>query len=819
MSLPGKLCIGVLEEDNPLKAYFRFKPLLVEAEGRYQPYDGTYPEEGCIRVVPDKNESYHFKARMRQLGLFCEVDLRAHPDDNDKIRPNKNYREGSPEKNAFILYSDVVKAPAPDSIFEVLASVPSEGAVLAAPRTAAVLPEAAPGAPLLRCEPAGTEGLSTLASTDRTLPEDAQFFDLPTFGGARVHFAILPPKPAPARTPAAPKPALYGTPSPAAPKPSPMGPVALAEQMTDEVASAPTPAPKPFPSSEGSAPAPDETPSSPSPVSQALPSSEGGAPTPDEVASAPTPATSAPTPDAKPWIHHDSSIMPRPVDPRLSPAQRSLAMQSGMNPRRGRSLQELIDEKWQRSRLSQLGQSIGPIHTEAPVANPVEGAVDAVRRVWEDPGLREDLLKSLGELEDFGPSLEACREAARQSGIERHLDALEARRLSLLSELDHLNLKNADVRRELKKQLLTEKDAEIDDATRRADAARAERQACEARADEARAAARDARAALDTLTTETLEQRLADFALNQHMVQRMALIKAEAEAEPPAMPPLQTLDLNALAVRVMNRFDASGFAITRAEALNLCACAAISPVLILSGPVGSGKTETARMLIESLGWTAHNRCAAFEPGSGPLKDDDRLKALAALPQAPAVLLLDDANLYPGPDPLRGLDMALQPRWRLVLTVQDGGCPLPARALDRGFTLRLRPKPATPWRPRPKAACAPEAPAVLNLTIPDNPLPAAAEERMARLRDGLHRHGAMPSRRALDDAWRYCALMLSALGENADPVAVLDRAVAQRLLPALLASAPAPALASLPRLLDGLPISLSLLTQPVPVEVD
>ena len=65
MSLPGKLCIGILEEDNPQKAYFRFKPLLVEADGRYVPYTETnaYPEEGCIRIVPDKNESAHFKTR------------------------------------------------------------------------------------------------------------------------------------------------------------------------------------------------------------------------------------------------------------------------------------------------------------------------------------------------------------------------------------------------------------------------------------------------------------------------------------------------------------------------------------------------------------------------------------------------------------------------------------------------------------------------------------------------------------------------------------------------------------------------------------
>ena len=69
--------------------------------------------------------------------------------------------------------------------------------------------------------------------------------------------------------------------------------------------------------------------------------------------------------------------MPRPIDPRLSPAQRTLAAQSGLNPRRGRSLQELIDEKWQQSRLNQLGMPIAPIQTGAPVTSPVDAAVDA----------------------------------------------------------------------------------------------------------------------------------------------------------------------------------------------------------------------------------------------------------------------------------------------------------------------------------------------------------------------------------------------------------------------------------------------------------
>ena len=51
MTLPGKLCVGILEEDNPLKSYFRFKPLLVAEEGGYLPDD-----EGELAAFPEPEE-------------------------------------------------------------------------------------------------------------------------------------------------------------------------------------------------------------------------------------------------------------------------------------------------------------------------------------------------------------------------------------------------------------------------------------------------------------------------------------------------------------------------------------------------------------------------------------------------------------------------------------------------------------------------------------------------------------------------------------------------------------------------------------------
>ena len=805
MSLPGKLCIGILEEDNPLKSYFRFKPLLVEEDGRYVPYTRheDYPVEGGIRIVPDKNESYHFKSRMRRMGLFCVVDLRAHPDENDKIRPNKNFREDGPEQNAYIIYSDVVREPAPDTIFQVLPES-ARDAVLPPPRTTHVLLKGE----TLRPERYGWEVLpdsddkTQLLPTDQVCPEGSvQLFELEGFRGHTICFAIV----SPARQSQA-----ADAPSP---KPVPVAPQAPAARVAPAVSEAPE---APITPQTPQAPATSEAPAAPqAPDAPAAPAVSSEAPAAPKAPQAPE-AEKAEAPAEKPWIHHDSSMAPRPIDPRLSPAQRSLAAQSGLNPRRGRSLQELIDEKWQQSRLNQLGTPIAPIRTGAPVSSPVDSAVEAVRQVWLQPNLRDDLLRSLSGIEEFGASLEECREAVRQSDIEQQLNSLEARRLALLSELDHLTLKNADVRQSLKAELRRDADAELAQAVKQADAAKAEQAEFERQAEVARAAAEDARKAVDTLAGETLEQYLSRFALTEHMIERMRILRDEAEPLPPAEPALQSIDLNALAVRVMNRFDASGFAITRLEALNLCVCTALCPVLILSGPVGSGKTAAAQMLAEALGWTDIGRFAAIPPARRLGADDPRLEALRQQPQAPAMVLLDDANLHPAPDPLHGIDNGMNPNWRLCLTVQDGGMPLSAHTLDRGFTLRLSAKPATPWRPRPKAPCAPDAPVRLNLSVPETPLPAAMEGRMDALRTALNRVGAPVSRRALNDAWRYCALMLWALGDSADPAAILDRAVAQRVLPPLLASAAPAALMTLPALLEGLPLCQSLLAQPVPV---
>jgi len=111
MILPGKLSIGFLQEDNPLKFYFRIRPLVaINDQGceQYTNLKQDYPDDGYIRIVPDKNEIGHFKTRMRSMGNYCRVNLVKHPNENDKIRQNKNFGGEFGDKNAYIMYSDVI---------------------------------------------------------------------------------------------------------------------------------------------------------------------------------------------------------------------------------------------------------------------------------------------------------------------------------------------------------------------------------------------------------------------------------------------------------------------------------------------------------------------------------------------------------------------------------------------------------------------------------------------------------------------------------------------------------------------------------------
>lgn len=122
MDFAGRIVLSFLEEDNIQRAYFRIRPLLMQEGALSQQDIDALPDEGYLRIVPDKNEQHTFKDRMRELGSLCVLDLKHIPPEAVKIRSNKNYAPQRGEKNQFIVYSDAVQAVPQQLVFEVISA-------------------------------------------------------------------------------------------------------------------------------------------------------------------------------------------------------------------------------------------------------------------------------------------------------------------------------------------------------------------------------------------------------------------------------------------------------------------------------------------------------------------------------------------------------------------------------------------------------------------------------------------------------------------------------------------------------------------------
>ena len=127
MNFQGKAVLVYLEEDNIQRAYFRVRPLMTQ-DGPVGPMESTYPDDGFLRIVPDRNEQHTFKDRMRSLSGLCLVDLRLFQPDANKIRTNKNYSPERGENNQFIVYSDAVRALPEQLLYQVVAEADREKA-------------------------------------------------------------------------------------------------------------------------------------------------------------------------------------------------------------------------------------------------------------------------------------------------------------------------------------------------------------------------------------------------------------------------------------------------------------------------------------------------------------------------------------------------------------------------------------------------------------------------------------------------------------------------------------------------------------------
>ena len=122
MDFSGRIVLSFIEEDNIQRAYFRIRPLLTEDGPLGQADIDALPDDGYLRIVPDKNEQHTFKERMRELGVLCVLDLCNIPPETAKIRTNKNYAPYRGENNQYIVYSDAVRSIPQQLFYEVISA-------------------------------------------------------------------------------------------------------------------------------------------------------------------------------------------------------------------------------------------------------------------------------------------------------------------------------------------------------------------------------------------------------------------------------------------------------------------------------------------------------------------------------------------------------------------------------------------------------------------------------------------------------------------------------------------------------------------------
>ncbi len=804
MSLPGKLTIGYIHEDNPVKSYFRFKPLLTLSDHLFLPVDeGTaaqYPEDGFIRIVPDKNEISQFKTRMRQLGRYCVLDLRRHPNENDKIRPNKNYAPDGTERNAHIVYSDVIGALVPDMAAEVLdAGGVFDGesitlrCALPGTRYVAVRREDHLSGPWIWAETPEIPGCITLsiapgyARADVPL-EDARLIEIDSADGVStllynphiLGVAVGPREPA---APAVPESAPFHFIPPQAPV-APVAPAAPAAPVAPAAPAAPIMVPEP--QSTG----PDVP------------------PPPDRAQEPPTDRT---------WISRDE--YPRAVSRRI---REPMDMQTGINPRRGRSLNEVVDEQWRRSRSEQLGHPVPPEATTFPVESPLDRAVDALREAWALPGARAGLLDALTKDDAVREALREQLGASPASVADEAAERLEAARLQLITEIDALRLKRQEMRQALMQELRDGRRDEFSRYEQQSEALRREVEKNEAAA----AAARKAAEAAEKLLAETsdrLEEKLLDSMAASH-ARELLLRMSDAHRRPAGHPEVYAPSAGELISDLRVQMDAAGYPLTNDEAVNLLAAMTVGGTLILSGAPGTGKSGLARALAASLGLdAASSRFVQTRSAEDPaidrlLENSDGLTLSAAL--------IDDVNDCDGNVPCAHI-IGLQERIYaqsapvvLMMTAQDApdGKPLSARLLGRAFLIRLNPTGAdAPWKPRervaPQPGRSPSLSALRNIFTPGE-IPGEVENRLSALRAGLAQLGWTLDRHTLDQTWSFTAAVIHMM--TASPLEALDWALSQRALPAMLAAMDLPALRALPGLLTGLPRCKDLMDQPLPL---
>ncbi len=630
MNTDRSLIFAYLEEDNVQRAYFRVRPLLtLEGDVREEAVQ-LWPNEGGLRIVPDRNEQHVFKGRMRTLGSYCVVDLRNQPAEAGKIRTNKNFKPERGEVNQYILYSDTVRALPENTFYQLLDGAASDYASLA---EKAVTPlfyirdnetlygpvrKDAPAEPETAKEAAGM--LYELPCPDEVTRMMLCMDDEP---------ATEVPAEAPAEEAAAEEPAepivrdetATAQESPAVEEALLPEKAAVAEEAP---ASEPAADPEVQPAPEAEEPAPVKGTKKPAkketseslPIGETLHILDERQGHEDTLKNLDKPVSSG----ANLLRQKDSFQASAPTANRRNeplsgtPLVRTplhVSVQQNKN-----RTQEIVNNQWAVGKYEPPAQNL-PVGTAMrAVSNPVEAACAHLRDAWNASSAHEQLMDCILSLEGIRTQLESrlCNgstETIMQRVLRQRLQDLEAERLAALCELDKAK-RDVDA---YKQELSTSIAARI---TRETSKLESDKQSIETHVN----ALKTELNAL-TLQRDALQAKVAELQ-NDLLPEAVAKLMAEVQMSAPVSgTPLRispvsgkAADLDVLIARVQNICAVSGYAIDRNVAICLLVLLAVSPRIGISSPTPAPAATLVKNMVTAMGWQngfAHQVAAEQQP--------------------------------------------------------------------------------------------------------------------------------------------------------------------------------------------------------------
>lgn len=620
MNLDRCLLFSYLEEDNIQKAYFRVRPLLTTEGDIRAEAEQLWPNEGCLRIVPDRNEQHTFKLRMRTLGSYCVVDLRGQPADAGKIRTNKNFRPDKGEVNQYILYSDTVYA-LPENTFYQIVDGTAEDYAAACER--AVTPrfyirqDDTLYGPVRKEAPEKPEPAQEAAGT---------LFETPCPDG--VTRLILCMEDGPAMQPKA---------QPA--RPAAIEPAKAAEEPQPAEAKKPAEAEKP---TEAPSAAEPEKPQEALPIGkplQILDATKGFEETLQTL--------DKPVSKGANLLHQREPRPARPTPPAPAktgeligtPLVRTPLRTSVPQPKN--RTQEIVASQLAVGKYEPPTQNLPAGTAMRAVANPVETACVSLRQAWNAAGAQNQLLDCILSLDGVRAKLEPRllggeNVTIMQRVLRDRLQDLEAERLTALCELDRAR-RDVDA---YKDELLQGMKGRIQ---RETDGLNADKAACEKRVDElkreinALSAQRDALLAkVDELQGSAVPAAVAKLLTEAQMVAPMAGTPLRlAPAAGSAIGTDEAID------RLVAACETAGVSLPRNHAIAAMTLLALCPRIGLACPTPAPLATLAHNIAGRFGWQdsfAHQIAPEQKP----------VVAARPVDSAPALLMTSLPNFAPIP---------------------------------------------------------------------------------------------------------------------------------------------------------------------------